>query len=75
MTNHEDTNTYIKVIINKEEVLAKKGTTIIQILEERGAKARSSVWVNGNQLLRAEYETFIVNDGDNIKILRVVAGG
>ncbi|MBP6491957.1 MAG: MoaD/ThiS family protein [Clostridia bacterium] len=49
--------------------------TIIELLEKRDAKARSAVWVNGKQLLLAEYPTWEIKDGDTIKILRVVAGG
>ncbi|MBR0597903.1 sulfur carrier protein ThiS [Sinanaerobacter chloroacetimidivorans] len=65
----------IKVLINKEEVIVEEGTVIKSLLAERGAKSRSAVWVNGRQLLLAEYDTYQIQDGDNIKILRVVAGG
>ena len=47
----------------------------MKILNERGIKSRAAVWVNGSQLLLAEYETRIVEENDRIKILRVVAGG
>lgn len=65
----------INVTINKEETILPEGTTILRILEERDAKSRSAVWVNGNQLLLAEYPTRVVQEGDEIKILRIVAGG
>lgn len=65
----------ISVTVNKEEFLFPEGMTIIELLEKRDAKARSAVWVNGKQLLLAEYPTWEIKDGDTIKILRVVAGG
>lgn len=65
----------ITVIVNKEVVFLKQGMTIADLLEQRDAKNRASVWVNGTQLLIAEYPTYIIQEGDEIKILRVVAGG
>lgn len=66
---------YIKVKINKEEETLDEGTTVFRMLEERGIKSRSAVWINGKQLLLSEYETNIIEENDEIKILRVVAGG
>ena len=61
--------------VNKEETALPEGTTVSGLLELRGVKSRSSVWVNRNQLLLAEYPTWVLQEGDEIKILRVVAGG
>lgn len=66
---------YVKVIINKEEENVEEGLTIKRLLEERDMKSRTSVWVNGEQLLLADYPTHVVQEGDEIKILRIVAGG
>ncbi len=65
----------INVTVNKEETVLPEGTTAGKLLELRGIKSRSSVWVNGNQLLLAEYPTWVLQEGDVVKILRVVAGG
>lgn len=65
----------INVMINKEETVLPEGITMVKLLELRGIKSRSSVWVNGNQLLLAEYPTWVLQEGDEVKILRVVAGG
>ncbi len=64
----------MKVIINKKEEEIKEGTTIQNILEARQNK-RPAVWVNGTQLLKAEYGEYVVNQGDEIKILKVMGGG
>jgi len=66
---------YIKVLINKEEESLDEGSTVRRLLEERGIKSRASVWINGKQLLLSEYDTYIVEENDDIKILRIVAGG
>lgn len=65
----------INVTVNNAETVLPEGTTVAGILELRGVKSRSSVWVNGNQLLLAEYPTWVLQEGDAVKILRVVAGG
>ncbi len=65
----------IHVTVNKTGVDVPEGTTVAKLLEQRGVKSRSSVWVNGNQLLLAEYPTWVLQEDDVVKILRVVAGG
>ncbi|MEG0156061.1 MAG: sulfur carrier protein ThiS [Anaerovoracaceae bacterium] len=64
----------MKLIINKKETHLDEGTTIREILDAR-AYNRGAVWVNGKQLLGAEYDTYCPKDGDQIKILRIMAGG
>ena len=65
----------ITVSINKVESTLPEGIKVQTLLEQRGAKTRSAVWINGKQLLMAEYPTWVIREGDEIKILRVVAGG
>jgi thiamine biosynthesis protein ThiS len=65
----------IHVTVNKADQSLPEGITVEKLLEQRGVKSRSSVWVNGNQLLLAEYPTWVLQEGDAVKILRVVAGG
>lgn len=65
----------INVTINKEKVVLPEGMTVSELLELRGVKARSSVWINRTQLLLTEYPLARISAGDDIKILRVVAGG
>ncbi len=64
----------MKVIVNKKEENLEEGTTIRKILELRNNK-RPAVWVNGRQLLKSEYDTYTIQEGDNIKILKIMAGG
>ena len=64
----------IKVLLNKKEIELPSEMTVAQLIKEKQLK-RAAVWINGQQLLAAQYENWVIKEGDNIKILRVVAGG
>lgn len=64
----------MKVIINKKEVQMDRAMTVKELLQERGMK-KAAVWINGQQLLRAEYDTRRIEEGDEIRLLRIMAGG
>ena len=75
MDMNENNNKQIRVIINKKEELLQDNMTVLELLRERHERRRSAVWINGTQLLQSEYETTKIQEGDIIKILKVVAGG
>ncbi|MCL1810582.1 MAG: hypothetical protein FWG42_12580 [Clostridiales bacterium] len=60
--------------INKKECEISGGLTAGGLLSNRGCQ-RAAIWVNGRQLLLAEYGTYVIKQGDEIKILRIAAGG
>lgn len=64
----------MKVRINKKEVQMDQPMTVKELLQERGMK-KAAVWINGKQLLLAEYDTWRIKDGDEIRLLRIMAGG
>jgi len=64
----------MNVILNKKEIELPSEMTVTQLIAEKQLK-RAAVWVNGAQLLASQYESWVIKEGDNIKILRVVAGG
>jgi len=64
----------MNVILNKKEIELPSEMTVTQLIAEKQLK-RAAVWVNGTQLLASQYESWVIKEGDNIKILRVVAGG
>lgn len=64
----------MKVRINKKEVQMDQAMTVKELLQERGMK-KAAVWINGQQLLLAEYDTRRIKDGDEIRLLRIMAGG
>ena len=64
----------IKITINKKEEFIGNNTTVKELIQSRGLK-KAAVWVNGSQLLKAQYDTFILHEGDEVKLLRIMAGG
>jgi len=64
----------MNVILNKKNIELPSEMRVAQLITEKKLK-RASVWVNGAQLLASQYESWVIKEGDNIKILRVVAGG
>ena len=64
----------IKITINKKEEFIGNNTTVKELIQSRGLK-KAAVWINGSQLLKAKYDTFILHEGDDVKLLRIMAGG
>ena len=64
----------IIVSINNKEAELREGMTIEELLESLG-NTKAAVWINGEQLLKSGYISRIVGEGDEIKILRISAGG
>ena len=64
----------IRITINKKEEFIGNNTTVKELIQSRGLK-KAAVWINGSQLLKAQYDTFILHEGDDVKLLRIMAGG
>lgn len=64
----------IRITINKKEEFIGNNTTVKELIQSRGLK-KAAVWVNGSQLLKAQYDTFILHECDEVKLLRIMAGG
>ena len=64
----------IRITINKKEEFIGNNTTDKELLQSRGL-TMAAVWVNGSQLLKAQYDTFVLHEGDEVKLLRIMAGG
>jgi len=64
----------MKITYNKKEMELPSEMTVAQFIQEKELK-RAAVWINGKQLLSAQYDSQMIRDGDHVKILRVVAGG
>ena len=52
-----------------------EGTAVTGLLDLAGYNCRVAIWINGSQLLGSEYDARCLEDGDVVKILRLVAGG
>lgn len=64
----------MNVNCNNKNLVLEEGTTVAQLIQSLNYR-RAAVWMNGTQLLASEYETTVINQQDQIKILRIVAGG
>lgn len=64
----------IRITINKKEEFIGNNTTVKELIQSRGLK-KAAVWVNGSQLLKAQYDTFVLHEGDEVKLLRIMDGG
>ena len=62
------------VTLNKKEMMLKEGMTVSKLIKQRKMR-KAAVWINGRQLLSAEYETCVIQEGDEIRLLRIMAGG
>ena len=66
----------IHLVVNGDQRTVPPGTTLPTLLELLGLPAQSVlVEHNGTALLRDEWPTLRLADGDRLEILRVVAGG
>ena len=59
---------------NNKKIELDEGTTVAQLVKSLNYR-RASVWINGAQLLASAYDTHVIEPDDQIKILRIVAGG
>ncbi|MGI6258034.1 MAG: sulfur carrier protein ThiS [Anaerovoracaceae bacterium] len=64
----------IKIRINGEDTIVDERLTPEKLLEERKI-TKGSVWVNGNQLLKKDFERKTFQEGDQVKVLRIISGG
>ena len=63
------------VKINGESISAD-GKRVLEYLEEIGKDpAHVAVMVNGEILPKAEYENYVMNDGNEVEIIGFVGGG
>lgn len=66
----------ITLTVNGELLTAPDPMTIVAFLEHRGIQtAAIAVAHNGNVLLRSEYASVVLQDGDRLEIVRMVGGG
>jgi thiamine biosynthesis protein ThiS len=59
---------------NNKSMELDEGTTVAQLVNSLNYR-RAAVWINGQQLLSSAYESHVLHPEDQIKILRIVAGG
>lgn len=66
----------IIIILNNRDFPWEEGLTIEKIMEIKNFTfSKIIVKVNGNHIEKDDYATTIVNDGDNVEIIHLLAGG
>lgn len=65
----------MNVIVNGKPKIVKENTTIEDLLYMERYNNWVGVWVNNKQLLEKEYSTYIINEEDEIKVIRPLGGG
>ena len=64
----------MNICCNNKTIELEEGTTVAQLVNSMNYR-RAAVWINGEQLLASDYEIRVINQQDQVKILRIVAGG
>ncbi len=66
----------MRITVNKSEAQVPDGVTVTGLLRLRGHDpSRAAVWINGVQVWRRDYDSCSLNAGDNVTIIRPIAGG
>ncbi len=50
-------------------------STVGMLLKEMNLSGRAAVFVNGRRLLMKEYDTYCLQDADQVKLVRILGGG
>jgi len=64
----------LKVNINGKITEIKNNTSLKQFINEKGLD-RNKIVIEYNKEILDNIENIIINDGDNIEILKIVGGG
>ena len=65
----------MEISVNNKSVSIPPNFTVIELLKQIQSSKSVAVFVNGKQLLMAEYDTYLLNDKDVIKIIKPLGGG
>lgn len=66
----------ITVNINRKEITLDKTIPVSEAVKRFGiGRSTPAVWINGKSIKYQDYATHLLQDGDNIKIIRISGGG
>lgn len=65
----------MEVIINKNPITIPHGLNIIALLDYIQSPRYVAVFINGQQLLFSQYDEYILEENDDVKIMRALGGG
>lgn len=64
----------ININLNGKPIEVEEDVTVQQLLDSKNI-TEAAVWINDIQVLSKEYETLGFRSNDNVKVIRMVAGG
>lgn len=65
----------MNIVVNGKRKTVNNNITIAELLRSEGYNHWVGVWVNNRQLLEKEYSSYVINEEDEIKIIRPLGGG
>jgi thiamine biosynthesis protein ThiS len=65
----------MEIQLNGKPCTVQAPCSAAELLSARGYKGKTTIWVNGIQLLLSEYESHQLKEADQVKILRIIGGG
>lgn len=65
----------MQIIVNKKNINISKNFTLSMLLEKMNLGNWVAVFVNEKQLLIKEYDTYVLKENDNIRIIKPLGGG
>ncbi len=66
----------MEIILNDHPFSLEEGCLVVDLLKSKQCKLNmTAVWLNGRQLLMAEYDTTPLVSGDKVKLIRLFGGG
>ena len=65
----------MKVTCNNKTMEIEEKITLPELLEMLNYRKTVAVFINGKQLLSSQLEGYRINEGDKIRIIRILGGG
>ena len=63
------------VVLNKKQITIPEDYRVIDLIKFIDYPRSVAVFVNGKQLLMSQYESYILSENDNIRIIKPLGGG
>ena len=65
----------MKVTVNNRAFILSNGSSVTDLLEHMNSPKSVAVFINGRQLLLVEYDKYVLEEEDNIRVIRPLGGG
>jgi sulfur carrier protein len=64
------------IMVNNREAEWHEGLTVRGVMEMHNyTSPKVVVKVNGDLVRKEEWDTFVINDGDDVKVIHLIGGG